>query len=655
MAKTPYELLLLLNSVIVHVNGAEYTPDVRNETPEVSGARIATFLHMLKYDDGHPVESLASAIGGGERGAIYPVLAWVLVRFEELRKRAYLARYLAPLDIPAEILQDRSVADAYGGYKELQEQFKEVHKAVDASRTSGFSPADIQGDIEDMQKDKEQLLAKISRVKRKVQGLPDLEYQLDVVSSLRREQEEELALGERGREQQHLLHRAEMELTRRVDALQSLQGNYIPGNPDALVRKVFDDVQVNRYLVGQKLPGDMEGMEAKIEELQRVLSVPMSSEADLNGIKGEIRRVEAQIRELMDARRANANPLADALAMYRQNAKVAAHKKEAVADQLNSLMEAKGKQDKTIDAKIAQLESTGKRMMQGDEWAAFKAQVKSQTAEFKALKAAKESMEVEQGILARTQTLLEEEAADIAAHLADIEEEAGISGYTKTEAQLEDLVADRAELNSLKAATLEEITGLVDKINAKIAERSRELEPAVRRLQKLKAEAKSVEDEWSAAKEKYDAAKAGTSTNALALAQNVNALAETCGTLESRFHLLQANLANAQGQVEMADAERAAATGGPRVSDRFSTYHELYSKQISEQMSLSKALQKKKRKVRDAHEPNMAQIKMISSLHGLLAAKRASAQRVVDGHRSSQSSVALPVVGGGGANRLVIS
>lgn len=38
---------------------------------------------------------------------------WLLQRVDELRKRAYLAKYLVKIDIPAEILGDADVADIH--------------------------------------------------------------------------------------------------------------------------------------------------------------------------------------------------------------------------------------------------------------------------------------------------------------------------------------------------------------------------------------------------------------------------------------------------------------------------------------------------------------------------------------------------------------
>jgi len=47
----------------------------------------------------------------GSKPVIHPVLHWLLQRTTELKKRAYLARFLVKLDVPVEFLQDDTVAD----------------------------------------------------------------------------------------------------------------------------------------------------------------------------------------------------------------------------------------------------------------------------------------------------------------------------------------------------------------------------------------------------------------------------------------------------------------------------------------------------------------------------------------------------------------
>lgn len=49
----------------------------------------------------------------GSKPAIHPILHWLLQRVPELKKRAYLARFLVKIDVPAEFLADDIISDTY--------------------------------------------------------------------------------------------------------------------------------------------------------------------------------------------------------------------------------------------------------------------------------------------------------------------------------------------------------------------------------------------------------------------------------------------------------------------------------------------------------------------------------------------------------------
>ena len=47
----------------------------------------------------------------GDKPVIYPILQYLLEQGPELKKRAYLARFLVKLDIPGDVLIDSEVAE----------------------------------------------------------------------------------------------------------------------------------------------------------------------------------------------------------------------------------------------------------------------------------------------------------------------------------------------------------------------------------------------------------------------------------------------------------------------------------------------------------------------------------------------------------------
>ena len=54
----------------------------------------------------------------GYKPVIYPILVWLFQKMPELKKRAYLARFLVKIEVPPEIMQDDQVADTYAQVSE---------------------------------------------------------------------------------------------------------------------------------------------------------------------------------------------------------------------------------------------------------------------------------------------------------------------------------------------------------------------------------------------------------------------------------------------------------------------------------------------------------------------------------------------------------
>lgn len=67
----------------------------------------------------------------GEKKVLYPVLSFILTRFPQLKKRAYVAKFLLPIDVPLELSSDPTIIDLLVNYRNLQNNFKETHKSLE--------------------------------------------------------------------------------------------------------------------------------------------------------------------------------------------------------------------------------------------------------------------------------------------------------------------------------------------------------------------------------------------------------------------------------------------------------------------------------------------------------------------------------------------
>ena len=187
-----FSLLQVLNDVLAEIS-PEHKIDLREEPPEQTAIRIFGLLRILKYrpkaDQGGGLNVFRQGLLQGEKSTVYPLLHWLLERTPELRKRAYLARFLVRIEVPPEHLQDDTVLEVNQTHEELVEQFKELHKTVEQQRGSQFNVGDVRKDIAAMEEEKEQLMKRIERLKRKATSVPNHSDMLEAARKLRREKD----------------------------------------------------------------------------------------------------------------------------------------------------------------------------------------------------------------------------------------------------------------------------------------------------------------------------------------------------------------------------------------------------------------------------------------------------------------------------------
>ena len=125
--------------------------DVRTQENEEMVSKIIQFIKILKYPniptDEAERERFGRGLGQGEKSVVYQILQWSLQRLPSLQKRAYLAKYLVPEQIPQEFMMDEVLVEIHDSHKQLQQQFKEVHKKVEKLRAQPTRPAEIKGEI----------------------------------------------------------------------------------------------------------------------------------------------------------------------------------------------------------------------------------------------------------------------------------------------------------------------------------------------------------------------------------------------------------------------------------------------------------------------------------------------------------------------------
>ncbi|KAG6543177.1 hypothetical protein Mapa_015426 [Marchantia paleacea] len=144
-------------------------------------------LRVLNYGpsiDGRR-SSFLDGIATGNHEIIRPLLAWLLPQISMLQKRAYLARFLVDVEIPAELLLGEDMNKLHAQYDALREQFKTTHRHLESLRQIERDPIKVKEQVFELQKERDHLQSKIAKLKCKLQDVEKSDELLEAVEDVK--------------------------------------------------------------------------------------------------------------------------------------------------------------------------------------------------------------------------------------------------------------------------------------------------------------------------------------------------------------------------------------------------------------------------------------------------------------------------------------
>ncbi|KAM3611337.1 uncharacterized protein V6R79_016846 [Siganus canaliculatus] len=646
----PMQLLQILNDVLAEIDPKQAL-DIREEMPEQTIKRMCALLGMLKYKppgNSSDVSSFRQGLVTGSKPVVHPILHWLLQRVPELKKRAYLARFLVKLDVPADFLQDDIVNDTYHQYEELVEGFKTYHKECEQLRTSGFSTAEIRKDINSMEEEKDQLIKRVERLKKRVESVSNHQRMLEQARQLRVEKEREESLTHQKHEQKNQLFQAEQRLQRLQQQLKDLRQAASEANPESLTKRLEEEIKINSYMVSEKLPKELESMRRTVQYLQKIASEPAMGQADIQELEDKIKDVDSQINKLIEKRMMRNDPMDDKLTLYRQQASIIIRKKESKAEELREAREELAAAERELRQRSNQAHnSEGGEVIRGDEMKRLVAKLRSKGTVYKKRRQEIAELKAEYGVLQRTEEILTQRHETVQQKLQTVEAEKGISGYSNTQEELERVSAIKSELDEKKGRTLDDMSEMVKKLNSMIVDKKSALAPIIKDLRSLRQRCQDLSQEYEEKKAQYESCTAGLESNRSKLEQEVKALREETAQEENRYHYINSMSEIVEMQIQRATEEtKAYVSSDPQ--ERKKAIREVYLKNISEQELLGKKLREKQKMVRESHAENMEQMKLWRDLEQLMECKKQCFIKA-----QNQASIGQVIQEGGG-DRLVL-
>ncbi|QQP49507.1 Intraflagellar transport protein 81 -like protein, partial [Caligus rogercresseyi] len=434
-------------------------------------------------------------------------------RLPDLKKRAYLAKYLVKVEVPPEVAVDPE-------YEEILQAFKHAHKNREAIRNSGYSTLELRKDIEEMEKEKDIVAKRIDRMQRKLEGTPDTEMFLASATKLRVEREREKELVTQRQEQRASLTQLDQKAQRLERQLKDLRRSGAGATPENLLKKMEDDTKVNSYIVADKIPKELKAQKQVLESLRKVAETPALGPDDLNELREKIKSVTKEVSDLT----------------------LSFQKVEDGSDPLSDLRNDVSNLSDEIKEKREKLNAMAgdsSLVLRGDDFKKYVADLRKKSSEYKGKKAEMSELRAEYGVLSRTLEILQRKDSESYSNLMNIESAHGVSGYHDARDNLEKVSSMKADLDRQKGETLEDMSELVAQLTTQINSKKSKLSPIIKELRPLRQRCQDMQVDFEEAKRAYDTLSLQLESKMSRTESEVATLTEEILSNEAKFHLLQ--------------------------------------------------------------------------------------------------------------------
>ncbi|CAG4909233.1 unnamed protein product [Colias eurytheme] len=554
------QLLQLLVDLLVYFNAGEKL-DISLEESDIVSVRLLEMLSNVKYRPPSAVDPAVfrSQLLAGDARTIHHVLHWLLTNKDQVKNTAYLARYLKVPEIPPDVARNNAIQDLLELYHNLIDEFKDVHKRT--RHLQKESAAEIINDIKEMAVERDIVIKRLENVQGHLTDVNNKEELLHESKILRLQQERAKELEAQYETQQTQLKTASDQLKRYLNVIHGQSA--APRTANDVIKHLQEEIQLNRYLVKEKLPQETSNLQKELNIMQTVTMEQHPNRSDLNVVQDKITKVNGEIEQLVQQRLATSGSQEDKLAPFRQQASVIRRNKESSASHVHELAATLKEHEATLadlQSEVKQL--LGDMVLRGEELKKYVNSLRSKSTVYKRQRANLSSFKVESGILTRTLQILSNTDPTIEMALLN-----------NRKMKIDDDETEKASLEQtdLKTKSFHDLSQLVAQTAQKLSQVRQELQPLADKIKPIKQEFQSIQQMYEQKKRVYEATSINISSQMEPLKNLVKELTDQLNSKEDEWKNLRQKITKAESLQEVVMFEMKNSMQSPRKPSKMET------------------------------------------------------------------------------------
>ena len=618
--KKEYELLeLILNSMEIIDKNLKID---KNNTAESLKA-VFDFLKIIGFPSSSD-RQLQEDLARGDKRLLIQILHFILTNLDELKKKYYQNKYMAPIIISDEYAGDDEIIELMNQFKESQAQFQTTLNMLEEKRQTAPQIKELEEDIKKNQSDKIQLTASISKFKKEYKDKKDFQELLEMTSRLRKEQEQDSNLEKKIAKQQYDIKEVEERIMVSQQRLLDNQKN-INDNVSAL--KLLEDARnqrnANRDTFENLSKYEYVDKKNKLKSLEEIIRMPEVTSDDIAALKQTRLNLMNDIDKLENKLK-NSPLKSSELQIYRQNAMQATSAKETSM----RLYEKLEKDKNLLEIKYGKMnqkfeQSKGYKFVRKDDLLQQAQNLKKKKETYQQYQKNIDKIKGETLILDRTINILKDKTPKGEEILKHYEEKNG-KVLNQARRELEQLATQKQQMDESKALTLEEYSKLIEQLKVKLRDQDKKniLAPLTEEREKLKKEYNQIQPTFEKKKEVFQKETQQLQKAYDNVLEQYNKNEKVFRDCQDKYHQLNLSMKINEAMLKRCETE-AMYTSKPdkRLNENYKSYQDYYKAILSMENDVLKDLREKQQKTKEAYEDNDRQLKLYSQLKDILTVK----------------------------------